>query len=425
MRAGCSAPCTIPPPAAAARLSVSDRARETARPNSILTPRSSKALTASAYLSMFFLGVSGLLIGAAARNIGLSPFQIGLLLAVQNIGFMVSVSISGAMADTHDKSKILFVGSLILAFSLLTLYVVDLFWLYLVIMFLNGVGIGTYEGVTDAMLIDLHTRRVSLHINVNHFFVTFGSIVIAVYLTFLQMNWRVSVIQSGIVVLLLAIFFALTRLAPKQKLSEPYLDRLKILTQDRTIIVLFTLTILVVGVEIASIGILTTYLMELRDFTQVTSKVGLTVFLVGMAIGRLLVGLFSRREHITYYLLLLFGLSSVFFILLYLTNLGEMTYIAIFLAGLGTSALLPLIFTLAGLLYQEVAGTVMGTIKIAIPIGGILIPFMISIIAKYTSFQVSLLVFPLAYLSGFFLLLVNVGHIKPFDTPASTVEATN
>jgi len=58
------------------------------------------------------------------------------------------------------------------------------------IMFMIGAGIGTYEGVTDAMLNNIHPERESMHINIDHFFVAFGSIVITVYLIFLQMNWR-------------------------------------------------------------------------------------------------------------------------------------------------------------------------------------------------------------------------------------------
>jgi fucose permease len=374
--------------------------------------KSTKTLTASAYTSMFFLGVSGALIGAAARNIGLSPFEIGLMIAIQNVGFILSVSISGALADTHEKPKIMLVGSLILAVSLLTFYVTEIFWVNLVIMLLIGVGIGVYEGVTDAMLMDLHAKRVSFHINVNHFFVTLGAIVIAIYLTYLQMNWRISVVQSGIIVLLLAVFFALTRLKVKQKASEPYLGRLKILTRDRIVIVFFLLAALIVGVEASTIGILTTFLMELREFTQVTSKVGLTVFLVGVASGRLFVGFFSRREQVVSYLLALFSLSFVFFSVLYFVNLGSASYLLIYLAGVAISALLPLVLTLGGLLYPEIAGTVLGTIKIAIPVGGILAPFLMSIIAQSTSFQTSLLVFPVSFLVGLLLLLWVAQPIK-------------
>ena len=48
-----------------------------------------KALTLASYLSMLFLGISNAFVGATARNIDLTPFQIGLFLTIQNIGFMV------------------------------------------------------------------------------------------------------------------------------------------------------------------------------------------------------------------------------------------------------------------------------------------------------------------------------------------------
>ena len=112
--------------------------------------KNTSIMTASSYTSMLFLGVASALIGAAARNIGLSPFQIGLMIAIQNVGFMLSVMVSGALADTREKPRILLIGSLILSVSFLTFYLTQLFNVNLFIMFLIGVGIGTYEGVTDA-----------------------------------------------------------------------------------------------------------------------------------------------------------------------------------------------------------------------------------------------------------------------------------
>jgi MFS family permease len=174
--------------------------------------RNIKALTASSYGSMFFLGFMSTLVGAAARNIGLTPFQIGLMLAFQNLGFVISVSVSGALADVREKPRLLFWGTLAVVAGLVVFYLTDVFSLYLLAMLLLGAGIGTYEGVTDAMLIDLHAGRESLHISVNHFFVTFGSIAITAYMLFLQTNWRNAIIQAAAVVAVLAIFFAIARL---------------------------------------------------------------------------------------------------------------------------------------------------------------------------------------------------------------------
>jgi FHS family glucose/mannose:H+ symporter-like MFS transporter len=361
-------------------------------------------ITASSYLSMLFLGVAATLIGAAARNIGLTPYDIGLMITFQNLGFMLSVMISGALADSHEKPRILFIGSLILSTAFLSFYLTQIFNVNLFIMFMIGVGIGTYEGVTDAMLIDIHPQKESLHININHFFVTFGSILITVYLIFLQMDWRNAVTQSGILVLFLALIFGVTKLAAKKAPVEPYLDRMRILTRDKLVIAFFIATALVVGVEAGTIGILTSYLMDLRDFTQITSKLGLVVFLVGMALGRLIMGYISPREKINQILLALFGASVVVYSTLYFIDLSVITFGVIFLAGLSISALLPLMLTQAGLLYMEIAGTVLGSIKIAIPLGGILIPFLMATLVRYSSFQVSLIIFPLSFLMAFVLI---------------------
>jgi fucose permease len=366
--------------------------------------KNTSIITASSYLSMLFLGVAGSLIGAAARNIGLSPYEISLMITIQNLGFMISVMVAGALADTHSKPRILLVGSLILSTSFITFYSIGLFSVNLLIMFMIGVGIGAYEGVTDAMLMDIHPHKESLHININHFFVTFGSILITIYLIFLQMNWRNAVIQSGIIVIGLAVLFALIKLSTKTKNTEPYLARMVILTREKLVLVFFIVSALVVGIEAGTVGILTTYLMDERAFTQVTSKIGLVVFLLGMALGRVIIGIFAPQEKIDRVLLILFGSSVIIYSALYFFDFHGLTFLVIFLSGLSISALFPLMLTKVGLVYKEMSGTVMGSIKVAIPIGGILIPFIMSNLVKYWNFKLSLLIFPTTLLVAFFLI---------------------
>ena len=367
-----------------------------------------KAITLATFFTMFFLGVAGSLIGAAARNIGLEPYQIGLLTSIQNVGFMISVSISGALADTHDKPKILAIGSLILAASFFGFYQMEMLWINILIMLFIGIGVGTYEGVTDAMLLDIHPKRAGFHISINHFFVTFGSIIITVYLIFLQMNWRNSLSQAAVVVVLLAIFFSFVRVKSPKKQTEHILKRLQVLIHEKIIIVLFIATAVTVGVELGSISILTTFLMDQHNFTQVTSKIGLLVFLSGIAVGRLIIGFLTRREQLIRNLIAMFGFAVIIYSCLYFLDLNIGIYGALFLAGFSLSALLPLILTFAGLHYPEAAGTVLGAIKVAIPIGGIILPLVMSIIARNSTFRISLIVYPLSLLLAFILLFISI-----------------
>ena len=387
--------------------------------------RSVKALTASSFMSMFFLGVSASLIGATARNIGLTPFQIGLLIAVQNIGFILSVSISGYLSDTYEKPKILMVGSLILGLSFLAFYVTGLFWINLIIILFIGVGTGTYEGVTDTMLLEIYPRRQNFYINLNHFFVTFGALLIALYLTFLQLNWRISMVQSGFVVLLLALFFGLARLANTQTQAESYVAGLKLLIRERTVVVLFILMALIIGVEVGAIGILTTFLTELRGFAQVTANIGLVIFLAGIATGRLVVGYFAKEKHLAQYILGLLGLSFLFFSVLFFVELdGLLIYLNIYLAGMALSALTPLVITLGGLLYEYMAGTVLGTIKMAMPVGGILISLLMSVIARQISLQAALLIFPATLLTAFVILFLALRRTKSLQMVGAVERAS-
>ena len=115
-------------------------------------------------------------------------------------------------------------------------------------------------------------------------------------------------------------------------------------------------------------------------------------------------GYISPREKINQILLTLFGASVVIYSALYFIVLSVITYGLIFLAGLSISALLPLMLTQAGLLYKEIAGTVLGSIKVAIPLGGILIPFLMSTLFRYSSLRASLIIFPLSFLLAFVLI---------------------
>jgi fucose permease len=363
---------------------------------------------------MFFIGVGTTIIGAAATNIGLNPTQIGLLIGVQNLGFMISVMISGALSDTYDKTNILFAGSAVLAAAFFTYYLWKSFPPNLMIMFFIGAGMGTYEAVTDALLLDIHDRNETMFINVNHFFVTFGSLMITLYLLFLQMNWRRSMTLSGIVVSLLALFFLLSRLEPGNGGSETLRERLRFLMQKRSVAVMFAVTVCAVGVELGTVGIMTTFLMEFRGFTQVTSKLALIIFLAGVASGRLLVGFFSKKSQIPMLILLLFCSAAIFLSVYSYVDLGTFTYVLVYFSGMTISAMLPLLITLAGLMFKEFAGTVLGIIKLGIPVGGVFIPLLFSLASRFVSFRAALSLFPLFSVLGLVILLTGWSNFRDF-----------
>jgi fucose permease len=155
--------------------------------------------------------------------------------------------------------------------------------------------------------------------------------------------------------------------------------------------------------------------MELRGLSQVSSKIGLIVFLSGVATGRIFGGFVTKREKILDLIILSFGVSAVTLSILFLIDVRGLNQILVFLSGTAISAIFPLLITLAGTIYREVSGTVLGLMKLALPAGGMLIPAILSLISKYGSFGVSLVMFPVIALSGLLILSLNR---KAFSVPS-------
>ena len=362
-------------------------------------------LTFSSYASMFFLGVGTAIIGAASGNIGLTPQQTGLLVSAQNVGFILAVLVAGGLADSTRKPRLLAAGSLILGVSFFLFYLWRPYGWNLLIMFFIGTGIGTYEGVADAMLLDLHQERQALFISINHFFVTFGCLAITLYLLFLQMDWRRSIVQSAAVVLVLAMIYAFSRTGSGRPATDTLRGRLSFLKTQAVLALFLAVATIGTGIELGLTALLTGFLMSLRGYDLVASKVGLILLLCGVAAGRVILGLLSARGRILGLIIALYAAAAVFSAILFFAGLSVLlTGIVLFILGMTVSALFPLLIALTGLIYKDLAGTALGILKLGVPLGGVLIPFLLSVIARYSSFRLSLALFPALALAGCLLL---------------------
>jgi fucose permease len=151
---------------------------------------------------------------------------------------------------------------------------------------------------------------------------------------------------------------------------------------------------------------ITSLLMEFYGYDQVTSKLGLVAFLAGIAAGRLVLGVLARKSQLLKYILALFALTAAVLSFLLFASPGTvMAYILLIVSGATISVIFPLIIALTGLKYPEMSGTVMGIIKLGIPVGGIVVPLMLSLLVQATSFKTALVLFPLIGVVGFMLAL--------------------
>lgn len=370
------------------------------------------------FAAMFFLGVGLTVVGAAARAIGLTPSEVAVLLAAQHLGFALSVAVFGALADMRDKGTLLAVGSLLLGGAFCVLFATDRLWVNVALMFACGVGSGAYEGVTDAFLMDLHPENPGRYIGINHFFVTVGMLAIALYVMVQDLNWRRAVAAAGAMTLALApVFWAA---AERPRGAAPSAARassaavIGLIGGAPAIALVFVIGVLAVGMELGTVGFLTSYLAGARGWPEGAAKSALLVFLGGIAAGRLGVALVIRTDLLWPVALLLFGVSSAAFVGLFNSQSAAAVFGSAFVAGGAVSALFPLLLGIAALSARGAAGAALGLMKLAIPVAGLLVSALIGLLLRRFALAEVLLVIPAAAVAGLALSLVaRAGQVRP------------
>jgi predicted MFS family arabinose efflux permease len=269
-------------------------------------------------------------------------------------------------------------------------------------MILSGVGVGLYEGATDALLLDLHDCNQSRYVSLNHMFVTVGSALIAVFLLVLRDHWRPAVTAAGVATLTLGWFFHRAAPPPCPRPDAPFWPQLRAMPNKGLLAALFAVMTLAVGVELGTLGYLDSFLAGARGFSAAGAKLGLLLFLGGIATGRLAAGVLGGDARIVTALGTLLAMTTAAASALYFVAWRPAVLPLCFLIGLTVSATAPLLISLAGLLGGRCAGAAIGAIKVAIPFGGMALPFAVSQLASDPAVRTGwqYLPFPLASLGA-------------------------
>jgi MFS family permease len=145
----------------------------------------------------------------------------------------------------------------------------------------------------------------------------------------------------------------------------------------------------------------------------------LALYLIGLAAGRIVTSVLGgSRPGVT--IAVASAATCLVAAVFYLVPLGVWAlWLLAFVLGLGVGPLLPFVIASAGLRYRSTAGTAMGMVKLAIPVGGILIPGLVGLLSDAVSFSLALYVFPLSAAVVFVSTLVGERRTRREGSPES------
>lgn len=352
-------------------------------------------ITLACYGAMTFLGIGFAIVGATASEVGISASQLGILLALQQVGFAIGLVLSGLAKSNRARARILSLGCFIMAAALAAFFRQSVFALNGLLMVGIGVGMGTFEGTTDPLLIQIHKERQSRQINISHFFVTVGATGITAYLMSWPLDWHLSLLRLSLGALVVGlIFFAIP--VPAAPAADPGTTAREPVA-PRFVFWLFAFGILVVGAELATMGFLPLYLVEAHRLASSQSKAALLSFLLGVAGGRFALGLLVKDERVASATVVTSAVATLAFSALFTVGQvgASVLYALAFFAGAGVAGLLPLMLARGSRAAGPAAPRVMAILKLCIPVGGILAPVLAAQTTLWWGLRFAVLTIPI------------------------------
>ena len=360
-------------------------------------------ITAGAFASMSFLGMSRTFLGTALpairSSLDLSLIQAGTFTVCLQFGFAGAVFAGGLLSDVFKKSTMLLLGCLLTGINLLLFGLSPWFWVNLTAMICVGIGGGLIEASSDPLLIQLFPGRESTVINLHHFFYSLGSFVgppIIGALLAKSVPWQRGYIGFGLVVLAVFLFLS------SQKISSPQSPRrfdfilVKRMLNQRFFWILFWVTFCTMGVQNSIAYWIVTFLKEERFFSIPLASASLSLFFVCMGAGRLLSSYVTTKLHDVVLLISLFSLHFVS-LLITVSVPGLWAVLFLMFCGFAQSAVFPCLLALTGKLYPQNPGTAMGLVSTGAGLGSMVVPWLLALVSQLTSLQ-----------TGFFFLDVFV-----------------
>jgi len=318
----------------------------------------------------------------------LSGSQKGNLVSISSFGYIAANLIGGYLSESLGKKQVILAGlilsttgTFLFAYTSSLEIAPHFYYLALLLVFFIGAGSGVMDGISNALIIDLHPQRKALYLNLSHAFFAIGAVggpIIAGYLVE-SFGWQSVYCFLGLVSLLILFPFILQRCPSFRDEQKIKVSTMRTLLKGRVFLALNLCMILYVGAEVGFGSWLCEYLRVSDYFrlSQMESGLFLSYFWVAMLIGRFIYGWLVERSSysLTLSISSLGGIGSILMFLL--TKQLALAAISIFLFGLFLSGMFATIISLGGEKFSRYSGATTGILVASGGIGGAIFPNII------------------------------------------------
>ena len=349
---------------------------------------STKLIFASAYLGMLLFGVSLITLGSVAPGLrekfSLDSISIGTLFSVLPFGILTGSLVFGPFADRYGYKMIFVLSGLAMFAGFQGIaYASSMAPLYLCV-FLFGLGGGVINGSSNAVVSDVSTTNKSANLSLLGVFFAIGALGMPFILGTLEKKYSFEIIVAtvGYVALVGTGLFLITRFPQAKQAQGISLSRFGSLLTDGFLLLIGLFLFCQSSFEAIINNWATTYLLDKISVTMSEALYALSLYVVGMALMRIVLGKLLRQVKSAPVLLCSIALLGVGGLMLHYSSALALSTAALVVIGAGLAAGYPVTLGYVGDRYASVSGTAFSIVISIALIGSMIINYAMGIVAE-------------------------------------------
>ena len=344
------------------------------------------------FTGIFLFGISMVIIGSILpvlkSRFGMTDIEAGGLFTILPIGLLIGSVLFGPIVDKFGYRGVLSVASLFLAIGFLGIAHAPSIFLLTVCIFFFGIGGGTINGATSALVSDLSEGKAKI-INLNWLgmFYGVGAFSMPLVLSLISDNKLVVVLNvAAILSLLSGVIFLLIKYPLTVDKEKITLKVIPTFVKNKLFMTITFYLFFQSAFEAIVNNWSVSYFIDTLGIEQGKALVALSYSVLGLIVMRVLIGsVLKNLNHnkLIFLSLLLFVLGSAGLLMNgYLFN-----SIGMFVLGAGLAPGFPVMLGIVGEMFKEVSGTAFSFAMFIALIGNTIINYTTGLLTNYYGMQ--------------------------------------
>jgi fucose permease len=342
----------------------------------------------SACLGMLLFGIGLIILGAVLPDLrirhSLDAVEAGSLFSVLPIGIIIGSLLFGPVCDRYGYGTLLATSALLMFIGFEGLAFTHSKWVLSLSVFLFGIGGGALNGATNAVVADISETGKGANLSLLGVFFGIGALGMPLLLSVLRQSFDFQpiVAAAGLLALAASVLFLAVKFPPAKQAQGISMKQVGTLVKDLTLILIALFLFFQSAFEGLINNWTTTYLIERVGAPQSAALLGLSVYVAGMTVMRLLIGSLYRQVQEKRLLSILFVIILAALLLFRLSNSMVPAAAGLFLLGAGLAAGFPTMLGLVGNRYPHLSGTAFSFVLVIALLGNMAVNYAMGLVAE-------------------------------------------